>query len=1055
MEGKAGPEGNFGKAFARVSSHFGVAFNMSLLFSVAIILYGRLPLQEWKVTEQKNGGGTLTLPRLDEDTYWFAGPTLFASIFNVMTGFYFHARLPSPLVYPDCGPPFKYKFLWVCLTAVLLLMWIAPLMLNRVLGIDNLSYYSLKGIVFMCAGYLIASLFDQKIRKLLAYRLFAAKKKRVRKVLVRHKMSRLFDTYFSKTTKSESRRTISGALNRKLGFSKVAFSFYVRRIVKVLFFCAYAMLFYPLYLSFGDGARLVYVCIIHTALTDILIGFLGGCTLVEIEKRQKDGIDEGALLPALGAHYTMNVVPVETCFSFIRRCLVASMNDPVSTTIGIILLGLEEIILRTSLKHRHGALMKRMLGRESDNDTLLFHAYVEQSLSSSVICEPTSIFTRCAAITFLAHQHYIFGFGFPNAGDASVFAMFYFDIGLEIVSEIVVDIFSFYALFIGKSDFKGNYLEGLRGSGPHLHMFFACAAGISLAFVIALNIPNSFLCDEASNPCSCDLENAFKQYASLCNVTNRTASTGIEDVITENMDNSHLFAIAIGLVSIFCVATFGIAASFWLKNTKNKRVASFMRKELQRRNSALNQLISKISADQQDKIDEKLKAEKYAPINAYSIPDSHLTMVREIAHGSAGEIWIGKYREKDVAIKKFSVRNNMYAATENFMSEALMMATLQGDVGVSHPNLVQMLYCCWNAQLLIVYEYFPLGSVDALISEVSEESCSWRHTFVWSCSDNMGDLHNPDMSTTEPGVIQNLMLDIVSGMMFCHERGIIHRDMKPGNMLVAGSREESPLKWTAQVADFGEGREIDNENTMTRKGSPLYMAPEVILCSKYDHTCDIWSFGVALLHMSTALKGGIAQCWKETPSKRFSMEAVAKGCIPHIPTYLDDECPSVARVIRSCLKIQPNQRINSFREIMGALTLQTVPSQLSIHVKESRASLGIVNEGEIDRETSISELMKKVGVLERQLMDAENKSRIRGGLKRLRSKNKKNAGRRRGSVSNVSYPTGVQEHRKRKRTIHSAPDLVEVVDPSVAVHRQAANVKRHSNPDRVAKANMI
>jgi len=69
---------------------------------------------------------------------------------------------------------------------------------------------------------------------------------------------------------------------------------------------------------------------------------------------------------------------------------------------------------------------------------------------------------------------------------------------------------------------------------------------------------------------------------------------------------------------------------------------------------------------------------------------------------------------------------------------------------------------------------------------------------------------------------------------------IIHRDLKPDNMLLTG---DMVLKLT----DFGEARAIDDNSTMTQVGTPIYVAPEILVSGRYTSKVDSYSFGICLV----------------------------------------------------------------------------------------------------------------------------------------------------------------------------------------------------------------
>merc|ERR1719399_1270797 len=91
--------------------------------------------------------------------------------------------------------------------------------------------------------------------------------------------------------------------------------------------------------------------------------------------------------------------------------------------------------------------------------------------------------------------------------------------------------------------------------------------------------------------------------------------------------------------------------------------------------------------------------------------------------------------------------------------------------------------------------------------------------------------------------------DVAKGMAYLHEHQVLHRDLKPGNVLL-----KLP-GLLAKVADFGASREAavtgDASMTMSMAGTPVFMAPEVLRQDRYGKEADVWSFGGLLVHMAT------------------------------------------------------------------------------------------------------------------------------------------------------------------------------------------------------------
>jgi len=93
---------------------------------------------------------------------------------------------------------------------------------------------------------------------------------------------------------------------------------------------------------------------------------------------------------------------------------------------------------------------------------------------------------------------------------------------------------------------------------------------------------------------------------------------------------------------------------------------------------------------------------------------------------------------------------------------------------------------------------------------------------------------------------RGFMRHIATGMAYLQEHNLIHRDLKPHNLLLSKDSASALVK----IADFGFARMI-KQDTMadTMCGSPLYMAPEVLSSQKYDLKADLWSSGTILFQM--------------------------------------------------------------------------------------------------------------------------------------------------------------------------------------------------------------
>lgn len=85
---------------------------------------------------------------------------------------------------------------------------------------------------------------------------------------------------------------------------------------------------------------------------------------------------------------------------------------------------------------------------------------------------------------------------------------------------------------------------------------------------------------------------------------------------------------------------------------------------------------------------------------------------------------------------------------------------------------------------------------------------------------------------------------LTSALLYLHEQGIMHRDLKPQNVLVCSSG-------LVKLADFGFARELGRSSLLMQslKGTPLYLAPEMFTSSQYTHAADVWALGALLYEL--------------------------------------------------------------------------------------------------------------------------------------------------------------------------------------------------------------
>lgn len=151
-------------------------------------------------------------------------------------------------------------------------------------------------------------------------------------------------------------------------------------------------------------------------------------------------------------------------------------------------------------------------------------------------------------------------------------------------------------------------------------------------------------------------------------------------------------------------------------------------------------------------------------------------------------------------------------------------------------------------------------------------------------------------------IAASLMNQLLSAIVYCHERKIVHRDLKPENVLIEAS---SGSKLTIKIIDFGTAQTFTAAAKLkVTMGTPYYIAPEVLMKS-YNEKCDVWSAGVILY----ILLSGTPPFDGKTDDD--IMKAVKKTKYSFHNKIWDDISPEAKDLVSKMLKYPPEARITA------------------------------------------------------------------------------------------------------------------------------------------------
>jgi serine/threonine-protein kinase len=155
-----------------------------------------------------------------------------------------------------------------------------------------------------------------------------------------------------------------------------------------------------------------------------------------------------------------------------------------------------------------------------------------------------------------------------------------------------------------------------------------------------------------------------------------------------------------------------------------------------------------------------------------------------------------------------------------------------------------------------------------------------------------------------------LMLELLGALHFAHEAGIVHRDVKPANMMIDSAGH-------AKLADFGVARvddpEVAGEKTRVGAviGTPSYMSPEQIQAQPIDRRTDIWAAGVVFYQLLTGVKPFEGNNW--ALAKKIIMED------PAWPSQVVGVNAVMDRVVARALAKEPEKRYQTAKAFADAL----------------------------------------------------------------------------------------------------------------------------------------
>src|SRR3981081_3402472 len=197
-------------------------------------------------------------------------------------------------------------------------------------------------------------------------------------------------------------------------------------------------------------------------------------------------------------------------------------------------------------------------------------------------------------------------------------------------------------------------------------------------------------------------------------------------------------------------------------------------------------------------------------------------VVREIGSGATSRVYLARdpFAARDVAVKVFLFTEQVDPHTERMMHKAFLAeASLAGKL--NHPHIVDIFDAVAEPDhSYLVMEYVPGTTLEA---------------------------HSDVNSLLPLNKVVEIIFKCIRALEYAFQHGVIHRDIKPGNILLSQYGE-------TKVGDFGASfqQRLGHETTqITGVGSPAYMSPEQVRMETLTHQTDIYSLGVTMYRLLT------------------------------------------------------------------------------------------------------------------------------------------------------------------------------------------------------------
>ncbi len=253
-------------------------------------------------------------------------------------------------------------------------------------------------------------------------------------------------------------------------------------------------------------------------------------------------------------------------------------------------------------------------------------------------------------------------------------------------------------------------------------------------------------------------------------------------------------------------------------------------------------------------------------------------IVRKIFTAAFSDVYeaVDKDDGRRVALKILNEAGERIAVRLDRDEEAMWEGELL--LSLNHPNIVKCFDCDSGKKYWIAMEYYK----------------STLHSYIAANRDGR-----------DEAKLIGIFHGIASAVDYVHKRGVVHRDIAPDNIMLAGS--------SAKLIDFGMAIPIGSKAVRGRVGTPSYMAPEMIRKTESKPGVDIYSLGIVMYEVLTGVKLFAGRLKEERMTRVLNVH-------PLSPSELEQSCsPQLEELIMRCVSKKAHERPKDAGEVVRLL----------------------------------------------------------------------------------------------------------------------------------------